>query len=153
MREETHREDLLVFVQQVLQSLGLPVEEMTSVLWPDDPAARMQERAERWNASLRRRFAGLVGQRRAIEGLRYRVAEEEKRVARLTAGLQDLYVRGDEAAWAHSVELEQAQLRLGRARASIERREGVYQEGLDVLKRGRRKVARLREQILAGGTA
>jgi hypothetical protein len=66
----------------------------------------------------------------------------------VTAALPELYARGDACAGAHLDLVERTQLRLGRCRASLARRECSYQKNLARLRRGRRKLARLQDEAL-----
>jgi hypothetical protein len=131
-------------LQSLFRTLRSHFLEATAEVWPKDAELAAREKAERLGRMLRRRYALLIRRRRAMEALCRRLEQLGKQETQLTPLLA---TRSAEIA---ATELEQVQDNLLRARARLERHAEEYQQRLAEVTQIKRRLARLRHQILPG---
>lgn len=106
-----------MLIECVLGAIGLAIDQAASEKPSVDPVLHLQNKTDRLKQVLRRRTTSLVRRRRRIEVLKNRLL---------------------------SVTNPQ---KLERLRAALQRREQAYQERMNVLWRGRQKLARWQEEL------
>src|SRR5438094_5825498 len=104
----------------VLESIEAEFQELTRGWWGGDAAAKLQEKVDRLDHTLRERYAVLVRQRAIVEGLRHRLAENEARATRLAERVEVyLHVADRDNSWKEALELDQTRRTITRDREQL----------------------------------
>jgi hypothetical protein len=135
-------------VDHFLQSIEDQFHALANGLWGENPVPRLQAKADRMDRELKQRYARLVRQQAVVEGLRHRLAENERRAARLAEQVAIyLHVADRDNSWKRALDLDQTRGAIEKDRRQLRRHEKAYQDQLadgDWLKR---RLAGLREQV------
>jgi chromosome segregation ATPase len=133
-------------LRTILEAVGLDeVREWAAGLWPEDPAARLRDKAERSRAKLVRGHALLVRQRRRLEALRQSVAHQVQREDCLSRRRAVVVCFGEQETVA--LELVAVHGALADQRAQLQHRERRYQARLARLRDLKQALTRLQEKI------
>jgi paraquat-inducible protein B len=139
----------MTILNQFLQELEQQWRELTQGWWEDDPLGRLHDQSDRLRRRLQGRYQWLICLRASIEGLRERLAENEKRLPRLAelVGVY-LHVADRDNAWKYALEHNSTRQAVERDTVRLQRRERAYRDQLADLQRLQRRLARLQEAIL-----
>jgi hypothetical protein len=137
-----------------LDTLEAEFHELTRGWWGGDAVAKLQEKVDRLDRTVRERHAVLVRQRAIVEGLRHRLAENEARAARLAERVEVyLHVADRDNSWKDALELDCTRRTITRDRELLHQHEQAYRDEVAGVERIQRRLAELREKIELEGQA